>query len=299
MRILPQRKELRIPILMYHSISESNERRMHLYYETCTSAGVFAEHMKFLYENKYKVIKLDQAVKILKSSDTNFPVYRSNYGTQKTQATQQTLVPNALNKQKFVVLTFDDGFRDFYKEAFPVLQNYRFPATMFLPTAYIDNKRLRFKGKECLSWEEVRELRSKGVIFGSHTVNHPILNTLKKAQIEFELKHSKKQIEDEIGETIECFSYPFAFPEEDKEFIKSLRSMLKQWGYKYGVSTRVGTNGKNVDILFLKRIPVNSFDDPRFFQSKLEGAYNWLYKFQDLFKFIKRQLRQRSHANDS
>jgi len=99
MRILPQRKELRIPILMYHSISESNERRMHPYYETCTSPGVFAEHMKFLYENKYKVIKLDQAVKIFKSSDTNFPVYRSNYGTQKLKQLNKPWYPtNSINR---------------------------------------------------------------------------------------------------------------------------------------------------------------------------------------------------------
>ena len=56
---------------------------------------------------------------------------------------------------------------------------------MFLPTAFIDNKRLRFKDKECLSWEEVRDLRSKGVLFGSHTVNHSKLTMLKKDDIEF------------------------------------------------------------------------------------------------------------------
>ena len=74
-----------------------------------------------------------------------------------------------------VVITFDDGFRDFYTAAFPVMQEHQFTATVFLPTAFIGEDRRSFKGAECLTWEEVRRLRRAGVQFGSHTVNHPRL----------------------------------------------------------------------------------------------------------------------------
>ena len=126
---------------MYHSISNDNESNVHPYYRINTSPDIFATHIRFLYENNYKVIGLDQAVKMLKSPDTNFFDNRINNGNQVTQVTQQTMVPNKPGKPIFVVITFDDGYQDFYTEAFPVLQNYGYTATVFLPTGFIDNRK--------------------------------------------------------------------------------------------------------------------------------------------------------------
>ena len=77
-----------------------------------------------------------------------------------------------------MAITFDDGFRDFHTQAWPILERHCFTATMFLPTAYISEQRRSFQSKECLTWEEVRELRANGVRFGSHTVNHPMLHDM-------------------------------------------------------------------------------------------------------------------------
>lgn len=261
MRIRPQSTERRIPILMYHSISNGIQGKVHPYYETTTSPQVFAEHMKYLQENGYQVISLQDI-------EEHFA-----YGKN--------------GDRKAVVITFDDGFRDFYTEAFPVLQSYGFSSTMFLPTGFIGKERLEFKRKECLSWREVRELHEKGIVFGSHTVNHPRLQTLNDREIEFELRRSKEQIEDKTGEKVESFSYPFAFPEADKRLINMLRSILRDSGYKYGVTTRVGTATKADDRFFLKRIVTNKFDDVSFFKSKLNGGYDWVYKLQYLTKSMK------------
>ncbi|MDY7036590.1 MAG: polysaccharide deacetylase family protein [Thermodesulfobacteriota bacterium] len=224
--------------------------------------------MKFLDESGYKSIKLE---------DVN-----------------DYLTDDSGVKDKAVVITFDDGFRDFYTEAFLILQEFGFSATMFLPTAFIHNNRVTFKEKECLSWEEVRELSNKGIIFGSHTVNHPRLNMLKKNDIRFELKESKKRIEQEIGEPIKSFSYPYAFPETDNAFTKCFRSILESGGYQNGVTTRIGTTDESDDIFFLKRIILNSFDDFPFFLAKLEGGYDWLHEFQYIVKSIKRLQRRRN-----
>ncbi|MFQ5769551.1 MAG: polysaccharide deacetylase family protein [bacterium] len=247
---------------MYHSISESIEDGVHPYYRTTTSPKTFAQQMKYLYENEYSVINLRDV--------------RTHFTNRKNQ------------DRKVAIITFDDGFRDFYTAAFPVLQNYGFSATIFLPTGFMGKTRSTFKGKKCLSWAEVRELRGKGVIFGSHTVNHSKLSLLKIKDLEFELKCSKEQIENEIQEPIESFSYPFAFPEEDKKFMELLRSHLEECGYKYCVSTMIGTIDRESDFFFLKRIPVNSLDDPRFFRAKLEGSYNWLHAFQYSIKKLKK-----------
>lgn len=254
-----------IPILMYHSISNNNLNTIHPYYQTNTSPAAFSDQIKYLYENNYTVIPLDDIERYLTSTGSILQE----------------------NDKKYVVITFDDGFRDFYKEAFPVLQKYSFTATVFLPTSFIGEKRSKFKEIECLNWGEVRELYSRNIFFGSHTVNHPELRHLKKVEIEDELQKSKEIIEDKLGSRIKSFSYPFAFPEEDKDFVIYLKSVLLKCGYKNGVSTIIGTTHTQDDILFLTRVPVNSSDDMFLFKAKLNGGYDWLHNLQYLFKYLK------------
>jgi len=274
-RILPHPKGMHIPILMYHSISDEPEKG-HPYFWINTFPKRFAEHMKFLYENNYKVINLSEAARLIE---------------------HVPMQPNKLNKpkklykqRKYVVLTFDDGYRDFYTHAFPGLREYGFSATVFLPTSFIDNRREPgLKGKEHLSWSEIVELEREGVAFGSHTVTHSQLRFLRNDEIEREVKQSKDIIEDKIGEPVDSFSYPFAFP-EDREFKKYLGETLEKFGYKNGVSTRIGTVKNGEDRFFLKRIPINTLDDIVFLKAKLQGSYDWLYEPQCFFKRIKNKL---------
>jgi peptidoglycan/xylan/chitin deacetylase (PgdA/CDA1 family) len=259
-------EELRIPILMYHSISEDNENGVHPYYRTSTSPNIFAGHMKFLYENNYSVIDLNEAVCQLEVSKS---------------------IKHSTGKQmNFVVITFDDGFRDFYTQAFPILRKYGFVATVFLPTSFIDKKELKLKKKEHLRWDEVKQLHKNGIRFGSHTVTHPQLKLLKIDEIEYELKHSKETLEEKIGNVIDSFSYPYAFPEENKKFKTYIRDVLYKCKYKNGVTTRLGTATKKEDKYFLKRIPINSCDDFPLLRAKLENGYDWLHKPQYLFKLL-------------
>ena len=186
---------------------------------------------------------------------------------------------------------------DFYTNAFPILQKYHFPATVFLPTGFINDNRKTFKGKECLNWAEVRELHDKGVSFGSHTVTHPALSSLSIKDAEYEIRQSKKTIEDNLGKTIDTFSYPFKFPDEKRAFIKDLRNLLQKHGYHQGVSTRIGITYENDDLYFRKRIPINSQDDLLLFKAKLEGGYDWLYNVQRLFKMLKyNYLKEKNNA---
>lgn len=249
-----------IPILMYHSISETQSAGAHPYYQTTTAPKVFAEHMKFLRENNYRVIGLGDAVKEIEGP--------------------------AGGSAKCVVITFDDGFRDFYTQAFPVLNHYGFSATVFLPTAFIKESASRFKGSECLTWDQVRELRSAGIAFGSHTVSHPQLTTAKPHELEMEVRESKRVIEDKLGCPVESFAYPYAFPETDRTFKQRLRAMLTEAGYENGVSTIIGTADRTGDRFFMKRLPANSCDDLRFFRAKLEGAYDWLHALQYASKLV-------------
>lgn len=275
-KVLPQTEGIRIPILMYHSISDEPEKG-HPYFWINTSPNRFAEHMQFLHKNNYKVISLSEAFHIIES--------------QTIQQHRNTGLPNTQNSTlntRFIVLTFDDGYRDFLTQAFPILKKYGFQSTVFLPTKFVkDKKEQGLKGKEHLSWSEVRGLQKNGIRFGSHTVNHRQLINLDESTIRFELKVSKEVIEDQTGEKVEDFSYPYRFPTQDKTFIKNLENWLREYKYKQGISTRIGTTHKPKDRFSLKRIPINSLDDLPLFQAKICGDYDWLRVPQNLTKQFK------------
>ena len=258
-----------ISILMYHSITDEDEAGVHPYYRTATAPPVFSAQMESLSHAGFSVIGLEEAIR----------------RCSQPKSTKSS-----------VVITFDDGFRNFYTNAFPVLNRYGFTATMFLPTAYIGESHLSFKGKECLSWTEVRELQKYGISFGSHTVTHPQLHDCDAASIKQEIVGSKQTIEQKLGCAVQSFSYPYAFPETDDSFKKMLRHELRQAGYENGVCTTVGRPGRTSDPFFLKRLPVNSDDDPQLFLAKLAGSYDWLGKPQYLVKMAKEWVNAGCHS---
>ena len=127
-----------------------------------------------------------------------------------------------------VGITFDDGYQDFHTNAFPILNRYGYAATVFLPTAYIGQASRQFKGAECLTWSQVRDLRKAGVEFGSHTVTDPQLRGVSTEQMRTEVGRSKDDIEEKLGERVEAFAYPYAFPETDAAFVETLRGALQE-----------------------------------------------------------------------
>lgn len=256
-------REASIPILMYHSITNEDESDSHPYYRTKTSPAIFAAQMRHLHQCGYITCSVAEAIRRLQ---------------------QQSRV-------KLVVITFDDGYRDFYRHAFPVLQQYGFGATVFLPTAYIGEQSIQFKGADCLTWREVRELNDHGIVFGSHTVTHPQLRELSRAALADELAKSKQTIEEKLGCGVESFAYPYAFPQADSDFTKFLRDSLVRTGYQNGVCTIVGRANRKSERLFLERLPVNSCDDEDLFNAKLDGAYDWISRSQHISKMVKARLR--------
>lgn len=255
-----------IPILMYHSITDQDESSVHAYYRTTTSPSVFAAQLKYLQAEGYTSCSLAHAMNHLQNGSSL--------------------------SEKLVVITFDDGYADFHRYAFPVLQQYGFTATVFLPTAYIGESPVSFKGKDCLTWTEVRELNKHGISFGSHTVTHPQLRELSVRAIEDEIVGSKNTIEEKLGCAVESFAYPYAFPQTDADFKKMLRDSLLQAGYKNGVCTVVGRANRRSEPLFLERLPVNSCDDNALFGAKLAGAYDWISTTQHISKVVKARLRR-------
>jgi len=244
---------------MYHSISDDEENSSHPYYHINTTQAVFSKHMRFLSDNDYTVVDLKDL--------------------------KDCFETNNESTNKFAVITFDDGYRDFYTNALPILQRHHYSATVFLPTTYIGKS---FQERLCLTWDQVRELRKLGYHFGSHTATHQQLHNLSMLKVREELRRSKIQIDDALGEKTFTFSYPFRFPEHDCKFVNLLREEMMALGYKTGVTTIIGRAGIVTDQLFLKRLPANSSDDAVLLNAKLKGSYDVIHVAQYAAKLAKR-----------
>ena len=247
-----------VPVLAYHSISENLFGKLDPYHQINTSVSVFAQQMKWLRQAGYRTVDLPEMMNAL---DTGQDLSRT------------------------VVLTFDDGYSDFYSDAFPLLKQCGFTATVFLASDRIRNTAACVEGADYLTWREIRELHAQGISFGSHSVTHADLRSLGPEQIDYELGYSKETIEQEIGAAVESFSYPFALPEEDCDFIRYLADTLENLGYSNGVSSAIGRAKPRDTRFFLPRLPVNSWDDFDLFRAKLEGGYDWLHWPQWFYKF--------------
>jgi len=302
-RILWRDTGLRISILMYHSILEQDDPGRHPYFQTNTKPEIFSRHMQVLADNDYKVISLSEAISLLsivsrpeagsrKPEAGSFPRGpKPESGSPKPGAKRHQL-PNQLNysitsPRKYCVLTWDDAHRDYHDNAWPILKKYGYPATMFLPTGFVDNERKRLNGKECLTWDEVEEIASQGGMFGAHTVSHMQLYGMDSRKIDYEINQSKGEIEGRLHSRVEHYAYALAFPEQDMVFVRNLLNILHQAGFTGAVSTRIGTAKPGDNPYILKRIPVNSHDDERLLRAKLAGAYDWLNRIQAMKKRVK------------
>ena len=252
----------KIPILMYHSVGGKEQSGRGGYYQTSVSPENFSRQMAFLHRRGYSTCTLGEAIACLEK-------------------------PAGRTEDKMVVITFDDGFADFYWEAFPILHSFGLTATMFLPTGFISDSPVAFKEQCCMTWSQVRELQKCGIEFGSHTVTHPQLRTLGRPAIERELEDSKRVIEDKTGCAVDSFAYPYAFPQVDVQFKQLLRECLENAGYSNGVCTMVGRADSCSDRFFLERLPVNDLDDELLFDAKLKGAYDWFATPQAVVKGLK------------
>jgi peptidoglycan/xylan/chitin deacetylase (PgdA/CDA1 family) len=246
---------------MYHGISCRDEGSVEDYFKLCTPPERFRIQMETLKEQGYTGTDLETGLAPLNDGQ--------------------------VDAGRTVVLTFDDGFRDFHTEAVPVLAGLGFTATMFLPTAFIQDQRRAFKETECLTWSEVRESQRFGMRFGAHTVSHAKLYDLSWRDIEIEVRNSRSDIENHLGAPVTSFAYPYAFPEADTQFCRRLRETLVASGYQSCVTTRVGRVAFGDDPFTLRRLPVNGEDDPALLLAKVTGSYDWIGPAQHAAKRLK------------
>ena len=231
------------------------------------------------------------------------------------------------SSRRAVLLTVDDGYRDNYEVAYPILKQHQVPAVIFLATGFLDQPRVawwdeiswmvresrlavarlpdRWKVEplrlapettaaalsrvlglvktltpqelalllddlaECLqtgrapvtdqtapwmTWEMVREMRRNGIAFGGHTITHPILAYCSTDQQRTEIFGCKARIEQELGETIEAFTYPVGMR---NSFNPQTMGLVQEAGYRWAFGFYSGYTVPNCNPYDLHRVAIH------------------------------------------
>lgn len=161
-----------------------------------------------------------------------------------------------------VILTFDDGYRDNYTNAFPLLEKYGYVGTFFLVTAPID-----FGDPAYMSWEMVKEMHRAGMDFQPHGYRHFDLHGKDIDFLIFEILAPKEAIEARIGETTYFFSYPSG--SYDHQTVAVLQSAYF-WG---AVITEQGATHTSDALFELPRVRIRGGHTIQDFVDLM--AYDW------------------------
>jgi peptidoglycan/xylan/chitin deacetylase (PgdA/CDA1 family) len=158
---------------------------------------------------------------------------------------------------KSVCIVFDDGYANNYTDAFPILQEVDFTATIFIATAYCEKVNQwcepyhAIPRLSMLAWEQIREMSRYGIEFGSHSQSHPNLTALAIDQVQDEIIGAKSAIEDCIGKEVNFLSYPFG------HFNADVKSVARS-AFQCAVSNILGKVTRTSDLYALHRINATS-----------------------------------------
>ncbi len=216
----PNHYTARVPILMYHYISDPPPDADKYRLDLSVTPANFQTQMEYLASEGYTPIRLSDLAEFLLNGSP--------------------LPPQP------IVLTFDDCYADNYENAFPVLKNYGFPATFFAITQFTDEKRPGY-----MTWDQLEELAIEGMEIGAHTMNHIDLKGKSRAVQTSEIAGSKLLIESRIGTPVKVFSYPAS------KYDALTISILRSTGFLAAVTADTqGTRHTTEEIYELKRIRV-------------------------------------------
>ena len=229
-----------VPILMYHRIDQQGDTS-----SLSVSPDNFLHQMRFLSERHYNVIFLTELAQA-KQSGVRLP-------------------------RNTVVITFDDGYADNYRYAYPVLKKYDLPATIFV---IVDA--LNLKGY--LNDGQLEQMLNEGLVeIGSHSLSGAYLPGRDSEELQREISLSKEELELKLNRPAELFCYPIG------GFTAEIQELVKQSGYLAACTTNRGwqRTRANNDLFALKRIKVtDSSANLLVFWVKLSGYYNFFRRIR-------------------
>lgn len=232
------RRQYVVPIIMYHSVSAQADPAN----RTNVSVAAFERQMRYLKERRYNVITLETLAELIKN--------------------KKKIPPQS------IAITFDDGYKNNYTFAYPVLKKYNLPATIFI----ILNEVGRPEGDR-LDWGQIRQMQASGLItIGSHTLGpEPLVSIRPDEELRRQIFDSKRLLEEKLGVPVRVFSYPGGF------FDQKIRAMVIAAGYLAAVATNPGKGYPSDDIFALKRLRISENAANLFvFAVETSGLYNYM-----------------------
>lgn len=250
-----------IPVLCYHRVLPSFDRSNPPF--SLVSPRQFESQMAFLAENGFRSLTLDEYGEIEK---------RGYSGTD-----------------RYVLVTFDDGYEDTYRIAWPIAKRYGIGINLFISTSIV--------GKDCpilmcpetpairehiqkfpelwrpLSWHELRIMREAGVGIGLHGHSHRNMANMDLDELTREMSMAIKTFESELGFRPQALSLPYGGP---GTYTRQVLRMLKGLNLELIFSTITGRAALPCKRLPISRIVVHQNDTLPIFQKKLFGAFDWV-----------------------
>ncbi|HJN94726.1 MAG TPA: polysaccharide deacetylase family protein [Gammaproteobacteria bacterium] len=209
-------------ILLYHHVATDTPP------STSISPTDFRAQLEYLRDNDFSVIGLDTLIEALRNGKP---------------------VPD-----RAVAITFDDGYASIYSEAFPMLQSFGYPFTLFLSTDPINRSQANY-----MTWAQVRELSDAGVVIANHLIEHPYMLTRQEGETDqqwlqrqrVEILTAEETIANQTGQSHRYLAYPYG------EFDPAIKSLLGELNF-VGLAQNSGAVGYNSDFLALPRYPLAS-----------------------------------------
>lgn len=206
-------------ILQYHHVSTSTPP------STSISPADFRRHMDYLRDNGFAVLRLEEVVAALQNGSP---------------------LPD-----KTAVITFDDGYISVYSSAFPLLREYGWPFTIFVPTALVGTNAALYS-----NWDQLREMATSGATLANHTVSHPYLleqlpgedEATWLRRIEGEIVEAEAEILRQTGQSHKLFGWTYG------EYDTSLQNLVRQLGFT-GIGQHSGAINASSDFSALPRFP--------------------------------------------
>lgn len=222
------------PILMYHYLSAPPPDADAIRLDLSVSPELFESHLAYLQEAGYETISFSQLAFAL-SQEADLPA-------------------------KPIIISFDDGYRDNYDNAFPLLRKYGYTATFFIFTQPVQTANVDY-----LTWDMIVEMHQAGMEFGSHSFTHPDLRGRDTDFLINEILTSKQAIEAHIGGPVRIFSYPAG--RYDELTIRVVKS-ASFWG---AVTTKWGANQSFEKRFEMPRVRVRGNDTAKSLAQKLDS----------------------------
>lgn len=209
---LKQEKFPKVPILMYHYVEYNTDEKDYLRDSLNIEPHIFERQILSLKQNGYSIVTPNQI-----------------YGTK--------------NKyKKPIILSFDDGYEDFYTDVFPLLKKHNVPAVSYIIVNSIGKPNY-------MNLEQISEISKSGLVeFGSHTMNHSWLKGQSEEKINSELVTSKTELENLLNLKITSVAYPYGV------YDSLVLQFAQKAGYTNAVSTDEGVSDSVADLYKLKRI---------------------------------------------